>query len=779
MNFRQVYAQLLIIFCAVNFAWAAGNETVMPLPDANPSASSYSRTRVMLQQELPAILSRLAEPGWIVSGGLHGVEAGCTSDAFPVEGFTSSGNRITANAAGGSIAINYSNMGCNCGNPASDVAWVIASATTSNTIGNYVRVTGSNYFVNCTDTVRPATPADSVELMRVTITNGAIAEVFDRRKPSSYARWGVFDVLDPLYGGVADCTETGSGTDNVLPFRAAIAAAKEQGSFVSFDGWMCLSDQLTVTLDTFQEGFGIQGRSWNRASESFPVRGYDSRIWFTNTDPNKSALRFEQTVFSPGGSFTPVVLRDFGIQASTSARGLNRGIKSYGIPLHASNIGANYLLIGIDNEEANGSYLEDVSARKNAATNLRLVNCYECILIKPYLPESSTFYHGGSTPYTGIGLTISGAQFGMIQTPHVSGAPIGMTIDGTSDFEIKQPYFESNDNGAGTLTSATIGQTTNNINLRILNAHNQDPSALYNVDRMVGGRLEVGAAVLRTDNTVNVDIISKIHPSLNPFTDAGVPDMARARMTINPNMVPDGNFVLQPFLNKHHIIDGGGTGAGTLSFIDTPLGLAPGRKYLRINAAGGTKVYFYPTTMGQHSLTPGVQVYYHIWYYVGSGADDPQASLRIEYVGVDSGGTCCVTNYSSTVQLASTGWANARFRDAVPSAGGMAALSQVRFEFTLGDPGNLHLGSLSASVRPEPSEFNSRDGAMPFRVTATAAAPHVLTGITLADFNVQCTGETADAVSVVTAGGTIEIRTASVGAVGINCLATPNQVRGY
>lgn len=709
--------------------------------------------------------------GYVVSGCLPSAPGTLTLAAFACEGYVkdaTTGELLYVGQSAAAVGPLTSSNG---------TYWLAISRDLSTSHSGWTRQAGTQYLWRASSTI-PAETTGMMVLARLVISGGspAITAVYDRRRPASYARHGSFDVRDKLYGGVADCTDAGVGTDNTVPFRNAIAAAKEQGSYVTFDGWMCVTDQITITLDTFQEGFAIIGKSWKRASESFPMQGYDSRIWTTNTDVTEAVFRFEQTVFSSGGSFTPVVLRDFGVQAASGQRGLNDGIRAYGIPIHAYNVGANYFNIGWNIEETNGTKLLDVSARKNAATNMRLVNCYEPRVIGAYLPESSTFYHGAGTPYTGVGLTISGAQFGTIDTPHVSGAPIGMTIDGTADLVILQPYFESNDNGAGTLTSATIGATTNNINLRLLNPHNQDPSALYNVNRMVGGRLEAGAAVLRTANTVNVDIVSKIHPSLNPFTDAGVPDFATARMQLNPNMVPDGHFILQAALNKHHIIDGGGSGAGTLSFITSPLGLAPGRPYLDIDAAGGTKVYFYPTTMGNHSIKAGAMTYYHIWYYT---ANTPQATMRVEFTGVDSGGTPVAVAYSSTVQLSATSWANARFAVAVPNSGGLDTLTQVRLEFTMADPGDLYLGSLYAGIRPEPSDFSPRDGAMPFRVTAVTGTPAVLTGVTLTDFNIQCTGETADAVSVATAGSTIEISTAAVGSVGINCLATPKSTRGY
>jgi parallel beta-helix repeat protein len=135
-----------------------------------------------LTQELPAIFGRyhasLGLPtGVRVSGGVHTPAASCTSPPFSLEAFTNAGNRVLATSSGGAFSIDYAAAGCNCQNPGSDRAWVIASATSANTLGNYVRAGSSNLFVNCTDAVQPALPADSVPLFDATITNGQLAAV--------------------------------------------------------------------------------------------------------------------------------------------------------------------------------------------------------------------------------------------------------------------------------------------------------------------------------------------------------------------------------------------------------------------------------------------------------------------------------------------------------------------------------------------------------------------------------------------------------------------------
>lgn len=157
-------------------AFGIGNETIIDLPNATPNRDSYTDTRTFLQDEDAARYAEMFGP-FVYSGGTHATVASCTSAAFATVAYSSAGQRISQAAA----AINYSTPGCNCTNPGTDTAWVIASASASNSINNFARISGTDYFVDCTSSARPDLPANSAWLMQVGITNGAIVSVTDLR----------------------------------------------------------------------------------------------------------------------------------------------------------------------------------------------------------------------------------------------------------------------------------------------------------------------------------------------------------------------------------------------------------------------------------------------------------------------------------------------------------------------------------------------------------------------------------------------------------------------
>ncbi len=192
-----------------------GNDVINPLPDANLAIFNDTNTN-FLRNELPAILRRYKFSAFVFSGGIHWTGAGKISASFAVDAFSSLGNRITADGFDGSVAIDYGTMGASD----DDLAYVIASAQTGDTLGNFQRVEDSNYFVNCVDipSSPPLLPDDSVWLMEVIISGGNISAIRDIRN------------LHPLGNAlvnVKDFGATGTGaTNDRIAIQNAFAASK-------------------------------------------------------------------------------------------------------------------------------------------------------------------------------------------------------------------------------------------------------------------------------------------------------------------------------------------------------------------------------------------------------------------------------------------------------------------------------------------------------------------------------------------------------------------------
>lgn len=217
----------LFLFTASQL-YAAGNETHTPLPNTVPDAAGYGRIRTFLQQEIPAVITSYNVGNRVLSGGLHSTVGGMTSPAFATEAITSSGNRVTANSAGGTAAINYTNVGCS-GN---DTAWVIISASSLNTLNNFTRSPGTNYFVNCVDSTEPTLPIDSAWLMSVTLSSSAITAVAD------------YAIRLPAV--LSACLF--AGKDASIRMRSAIAALPSLGGVIDAT---CFIGAQSLTVDPF------------------------------------------------------------------------------------------------------------------------------------------------------------------------------------------------------------------------------------------------------------------------------------------------------------------------------------------------------------------------------------------------------------------------------------------------------------------------------------------------------------------------------------------------
>lgn len=262
---RALLSLLLMLLCFSSVA-AGTNDPAVPMTLPPSAADLY---RFLGIGNAPASgshgedASRLAEfisQGFVYSGGLHTTSGTCVAPSTDIIAYTDKGNRVTDSA----IQINYATVGCNCDNPGSDVATVVASASQTTPLGNFVRFGSTVYFVNCTDAAGVAIPSDATKLMEVTITNGAIAAVTDARR------------LTPV-GTVVDASR----------FPGASASAKINSALKS-----CPSGSCTVD-----------------ARQLYGTQTLDSDIWSGVTTPNTVLFGYSQftvTVSQTVPSYTTV-----------------------------------------------------------------------------------------------------------------------------------------------------------------------------------------------------------------------------------------------------------------------------------------------------------------------------------------------------------------------------------------------------------------------------------------------------------------------------------------
>ena len=146
-----------------------------------PSATSSqfnSQNQTFLQREDANRLDDMWGTGWVVSNCLGATSGTKVMAAFACTAYTRSGFYVNQVAA--SIDFGAS-PGPACAD--ADTAWVIGTMdTTATPGGNFVRVTGTRYAVDCTTVTQPAVPADAVPLMEVAISGAALTTVTDLRK---------------------------------------------------------------------------------------------------------------------------------------------------------------------------------------------------------------------------------------------------------------------------------------------------------------------------------------------------------------------------------------------------------------------------------------------------------------------------------------------------------------------------------------------------------------------------------------------------------------------
>lgn len=175
---------------------------------------------------------------FIVSGGTHATAGGLTSGSFATTGYVG-GYRIAQSSA----AITYANA---------TTSWVIFDADASGNLGSYIRVLGTHYLVG-TGATQPAVPSDTVTLMQVVTSGGAITEVVDLRNVSPLLL-GIGGINVRAFGALGDGV-----ADDTAAIQAALTYARRIGGARVFlpHGTYKLSSAIRVGSGTELYGAGM------------------------------------------------------------------------------------------------------------------------------------------------------------------------------------------------------------------------------------------------------------------------------------------------------------------------------------------------------------------------------------------------------------------------------------------------------------------------------------------------------------------------------------------
>lgn len=284
---------------------------------------AFSR-RTHTANVLHELESRLADhfTSFVVSGGIHGTSTNMVSPAFSTKAYI---NGVYLDHP--STSIDYASLGMG----PSDTAWVILSTDPSLTAisgTNFSRVPGTDYFVDHISTTQPALPANSVWLMKVATSGGAITAVTDLRPlsrvsipsstkaslptPSPETAGQLFRVTDDvrglwmdqgtqwfsLSGEIVNVREFGAKGDGITDDTAAIqnainTAASFHGIVYLPPGTYLIKSPLVITGSTapiYIVGSGcgdangalVASEIVADSSDAFHILGVVSGLYFSN-----------------------------------------------------------------------------------------------------------------------------------------------------------------------------------------------------------------------------------------------------------------------------------------------------------------------------------------------------------------------------------------------------------------------------------------------------------------------------------------------------------------
>ena len=155
--------------------------------------------------------------------------------------------------------------------------WLGVCRDTHSTVTGWTRRDGTHYVHRQTGS-EVATPSGCEVIGKVTVAGSVVTVVEDRRRPASYARTGLYDPKDPLYGALGDGT-----TNDTVALTAWLAAIPAfQAGFLPTG--VFLTDPLTITRD----GVRLVGRHpfSNSNGSILKARGNQTHVlkWQSTTD---------------------------------------------------------------------------------------------------------------------------------------------------------------------------------------------------------------------------------------------------------------------------------------------------------------------------------------------------------------------------------------------------------------------------------------------------------------------------------------------------------------
>lgn len=204
----MIWRVLLALFLLASPALAQQTHNTVP----SATASFITDLQTYLLNEDPNRFKEFFGGTYTISGGTHGTGAGLTKTptsllAYPGGYYATESGSITY----------QDNATC----------WVVATYTTTSALtGNFVRVSGTKYAIDCVTVGQPTQPANSVYLMKVVTAAGAVTTVTDLRLLSPFITPGVLS-LNSL-------TLTGSANGVTLLTAKRFTDTTPTGNFETF-----------------------------------------------------------------------------------------------------------------------------------------------------------------------------------------------------------------------------------------------------------------------------------------------------------------------------------------------------------------------------------------------------------------------------------------------------------------------------------------------------------------------------------------------------------------